>query len=202
MNRANEHYPLSEIEQEKVIAEITEHTRKILTALKIDFSSDHNTKETAERFAKMMVKDICRGRFSNKPDITTFPNIHNVDQCYVVGPITVRSTCSHHLVPIIGNAWVGIIPGEKLIGLSKISRLVDWIMGRPQIQEESTAQIADIIEQEINPLGVAVFVSAQHLCMTWRGIRDLGAFDNTSDLRGVFRTDPAARAEFFSMVNK
>ena len=120
----------------------------------------------------------------------------------MTGPITVRSMCSHHLVPIVGRAWVGVVPGpDSVIGLSKFNRLVDWVFARPQIQEEATVQLADIIEQRCKPLGLAVIVKATHMCMTWRGVRESDeATMTTSVVRGVLRDKPEARAELFSLI--
>lgn len=176
----------------------------LMRALCIDIENDHNTHGTPARVAKMYVDEVMRGRFYPKPDITAFPNALRLDELYVTGPITVRSMCSHHLVPIVGRCWIGVVPGEdSVIGLSKFNRLVDWVFARPQIQEEASIQLADIIEQEAKPAGLAVLVEATHMCMTWRGVREhMDATMKTSVLRGCLRDKPEARAEFFSMVGQ
>src|SRR5579864_5796681 len=114
-------------------------------------SDDPNVKDTPQRLAKMFVTEIFRGRYEPMPKLTSFPNTLNVDELFTIGPITFRSCCSHHFVPFIGKAWIGIIPGEKLLGLSKFARLTDWVMARPQIQEEAIQMLADIIEKELEP---------------------------------------------------
>jgi len=172
----------------------------LLDALVIDTENDHNTIETAKRVTKMYIQEVFKGRYEQPPKITDFPNAKNLDQIYTIGPITVRSACSHHLVPIMGQAWIGVIPGERVIGISKFNRLTEWIMARPQIQEESTVQLADEIEKIINPKALAVVVKAQHMCMSWRGVRDTGSSMTTSVMRGLFRNDIAAREEFLSII--
>lgn len=109
--------------------------------------------------------------------------------------------CSHHLVPIIGKCWIGVIPGEKLLGLSKFSRICDWIMSRPQIQEEATIQLADYIEKVLNPAGLAIVVKATHMCMQWRGVKDQAAM-TTSVLRGVMAKNPTAKQEFLEFIQE
>jgi GTP cyclohydrolase I len=174
--------------------------QQLLTALRINTADDHNTRGTARRVAKMYLHEVFRGRYYPPPTITDFPNAKGLDEVYAVGPITVRSACSHHLVPIVGHAWIAVKPTERVIGLSKFNRLVEWVMARPQIQEEATIMLADTIEQLIEPEGLAVVVKAKHLCMTWRGVRDNGTEMTTSVMRGVFRTEPEARAEVLSLL--
>jgi GTP cyclohydrolase IA len=117
-----------------------------------------------------------------------------------IGPVEVRSCCAHHLCPIQGSAWCGVIPGDRLIGLSNFSRLAVWVLARPQIQEEAVVQLADEVEMAIRPRGLAIVIKARHSCMAWRGIRDNGTTMTTSVMRGLLRERPEARAEFFSMV--
>lgn len=190
-------YDVNYMEQEVAAA-----VAQLMKALCIDIRSDHNTEGTPDRVAKMYVREVMAGRYQPKPDITAFPNALNLDELYVTGPITVRSMCSHHLVPIIGKAWIGVVPGEdSVIGLSKFNRLADWVFARPQIQEEASIQLADIIEQECKPKGLAIVVKATHMCMTWRGVREsMDATMTTSVVRGCLRNDAAARAEFFSLA--
>lgn len=181
-------------------ADVQVAAERLLEALRIDWRNDHNTRGTPERIARMLVDEVCRGRYELPPRVTDFPNVTNMDQLYTVGPIEVRSLCSHHFVPIIGHAWVGVIPSERVIGLSKFSRLTDWVMARPQIQEEATNQLADVIEEAINPLGLGVIVRAKHLCMSWRGVREANAYMTTSVMRGALREQAEARAEFLAFV--
>ena len=184
-------------------AEVERRVQHLLRGLLIDVDRDHNTQGTAKRVAKMYLNEVFKGRYHPAPKITDFPNAKNLDEMYVTGPITLRSACSHHLVPIVGRCWIGIIPGERVIGLSKFNRLVDWIASRPQIQEEMVVQIADYIEKQVAPDGLAVVIEATHLCMTWRGVKEPAeAAMTTSVMRGAFRTKPEARAEFMALITK
>lgn len=179
---------------------VSAQSYSMLKALGIDVDNDHNSKDTPKRFAKMLLQEVFAGRYQPMPPVTDFPNARNMDQIYTVGPITVRSTCSHHWQPIQGQCWVGILPGERVIGLSKFSRLARWVMSRPQIQEEATVQLADILEKQIAPQGLAVVVKAKHLCMTQRGVCEHNTEMATSVMRGVFLEDPAARTEFLKLI--
>lgn len=188
-------------ELEQIEREVEHHVRSILRSLVIDTENDHNTQDTARRVAKMYVREVFAGRFTECPPITDFPNVKKLDDLYTVGPITVRSACSHHMCPIEGRAWCGIVPGERVIGLSKFNRLADWVLRRPQIQEEAVVQLADAIEKLIKPQGLAVVISAKHTCMTWRGVREHAhAAMTTSVMRGIFRHDPKARDEFLTLI--
>jgi GTP cyclohydrolase I len=187
-------------ELEALERELVDTMGSVLRGLVIDTENDHNTQDTAKRIAKMYVREVFRGRYQPMPSVTDFPNAKRLDEIYTIGPITVRSGCSHHMVPIMGKAWVGVLPSERVIGISKFIRLVEWIMARPQIQEEATVQVADLIEQLINPKGLAIVVRAQHQCMTWRGVRETDTSMTTSVMRGVFLTNPAARSEFLKLI--
>jgi len=185
---------------EQLQFEVQDKIEELLGALVIDTVNDHNTRETAARVAKMFLHEVYKGRYTPPPKITDFPNAKNLDELYTVGPVTIRSACSHHLVPIMGKAWIGVIPSHRVIGLSKFNRLTEWIMARPQIQEEATVQLADEIERLIQPKALAVVVKASHLCMTWRGVRESETSMTTSVMRGAFRDSDAARQEFFSII--
>ena len=185
----------------EIEAEVAEAFEGVLKALIINTEDDHNTKDTAERVAKMYVQEIFKGRYIDPPKVTAFPNVKQYDQIYMSGPMSINSTCAHHFQPITGNAYVGIFPGEKVIGLSKFNRMVDWIASRPQIQEEMTEQIADMIEKETEAKGVAVIVKAEHFCMTARGVKEHESDMVTSVVRGIFRDEPAIKAEFFSLLS-
>jgi GTP cyclohydrolase I len=182
--------------------EVQACVQALLDALVIDTGSDHNTKDTAARVARMYLREVFSGRYQPQPKVTDFPNARGLDEVYTVGPITVRSACSHHLVPITGECWIGVLPGDRVIGLSKFNRLVEWVMARPQIQEEAAMMLADTIERLIQPRGLAIVIRAQHQCMTWRGVRDNETRMTTSIVRGIFRENHAARAEFFSMIER
>ena len=181
-------------------AEVEEKIKGVLESLVIDIENDHNTQDTAKRVAKMYLKEVFSGRYVEPPKITEFPNAKQLDEIYTLGPITIRSACSHHLVPITGRAWIGILPSDRVIGISKFVRLVNWIMARPQIQEEATVQLADTIEKLIAPRGLAVVIEAQHQCMTWRGVKESETVMTSSVMRGVFRDKPEARAEFLRLI--
>jgi GTP cyclohydrolase I len=180
--------------------EVAENMKKVLESLVIDIENDHNTNDTANRVAKMFMREIFSGRYEEAPSITSFPNITNYDQIYVTGPITIRSMCAHHMMPIAGKAYIGIYPGQKVIGLSKFNRLADWIASRPQIQEEMTQQLADIIEQETGARGVAVVVQAEHFCMTHRGVKEHDSDMTTAVMRGMFIEDKSLKKEFYDLM--
>ncbi len=122
----------------------------------------------------------------------------------IVGPITVRSACSHHLCPIIGRVWVGVMPNEhsNLIGLSKYSRLCDWVMSRPQIQEEAVTQLSALLYEIMQPDGLALVMEADHFCMHWRGVKDSDTKMINSVMRGSFLKDANLRREFLSLLNR
>ena len=183
--------------------EVEKRADHFLRGLLVDVDNDHNTVGTAHRVAKMYLREVFKGRYMPAPKITDFPNAKGLDEMYMTGPITIRSACSHHFVPIFGRCWIGIVPGERVIGLSKFNRIVDWIASRPQIQEELVMQIADFIEEQIQPKGLAVVVEATHMCMTWRGVKEpMSAKMTTNVMRGAFRDKPEARAEFMTLVAK
>lgn len=187
-------------EIELLQTEVEEKVKALLQSLVIDIENDHNTQETAKRIAKMYLKEVFAGRYDAQPKVTDFPNVKNLDQVYTLGPITVRSACSHHMVPITGRAWVGILPSDRVIGISKFVRLANWVLARPQIQEEATVQLADLIQDLINPRGLAVVIEATHQCMTWRGVKESETKMSTSVMRGAFRDEPETRAEFFRLI--
>jgi len=174
----------------------------VLESLVIDTRSDHNTHETAKRVAKMYVHEIFRGRYVAPPPVTEFPNVERLNELLIVGPITVRSACSHHLCPIIGKLWIGVLPNEhsNLIGLSKYVRLADWVMSRPQIQEEAVTQLADLLSGTMKPDGLAIVMEADHFCMHWRGVKDTESKMINSVMRGSFLKDANLRREFLALL--
>jgi GTP cyclohydrolase I len=185
---------------ESLIDEVAGKMRGVLSSLVIDQDNDHNAQDTAQRVAKMYVTELFAGRYTQQPTITAFPNDKNLDQMYVVGPITVNSCCAHHLVPIIGRAWVGVLAGKNVLGLSKYHRLVNWLASRPNIQEEFTMQVADTLETLVEPRGIAVLVEANHMCCSIRGVKDVDSRMVTSEVRGLLRESPSAKEEFFRLV--
>ena len=191
-------------EMEKLLDEVEEKMKHVLSSMVIDTENDHNTGETARRVAKMYVNEVFRGRYVKAPPLTEFPNVGHLNELMIVGPITVRSACSHHFCPVIGQVWIGIMPNEhtNVIGLSKYARLAEWIMGRPQIQEEAVVQLADIIQERTQPDGLAIVMEASHFCMSWRGVKDMDSKMINSVMRGVFLKDPNLRREFLSLIPK
>jgi GTP cyclohydrolase I len=174
----------------------------VLRSLVIDTESDHNTQETARRVAKMYLTEVFRGRYVAQPDVTEFPNVERLNELMIVGPITVRSACSHHLCPIIGRVWIGVMPNEhsNLIGLSKYARLTDWVMSRPQIQEEAVTRLADLLADRMHPDGLAIVMEADHFCMQWRGVKDTDSKMINSVMRGSFLKDANLRREFLALL--
>ncbi|ABM77535.1 GTP cyclohydrolase I [Prochlorococcus marinus] len=195
-----EHIQPGELKELEV--EVADRVRELLQSLVIDIDNDHNTQETAERVARMYLNEVFKGRFYEQPDVTSFPNTKDLDEIYTVGPITVRSACSHHLVPILGNCWIGIKPGSRVIGLSKFARVADWVFSRPHIQEEAVMILADEIERLCEPKGLGIIVKAQHYCMKWRGVKEPNTSMVNSVVRGVFRHDPSLKQEFFELVRQ
>lgn len=188
-------------ELELLQEEVEVAMQAVLSALVIDTDNDHNTHETAKRVAKMFVRETFGGRYTPPPRVTAFPNAAGYDQVYLAGPISIRSTCAHHFAAITGKCWVGIFPGEDVIGLSKFNRIIDWIASRPQIQEEMTMEIADEIEKQTKAAGVAIVIKAEHHCLTHRGVREHESDMSTSIMRGVFREDHALKQEFFNLLS-
>ncbi|HEX6637398.1 MAG TPA: GTP cyclohydrolase I [Steroidobacteraceae bacterium] len=190
-------------ELEQLTKEVAGKVSAMLESLVIDVRNDHNTQETARRVAKMYVNEVFRGRYVPVPRVTEFPNAEHLNELMIMGPITVRSACSHHLCPIMGRLWIGLMPNEDsdLIGLSKYSRLSEWIMSRPQIQEEAIIQLADLLVSMVKPDGLAVVMEADHFCMHWRGVKDNASKMTNSVMRGVFLDNGALRREFLSLIS-
>ncbi len=191
-------------ELDHLLDEVTEKMQTVLDSMVIDTQNDHNTQNTARRVAKMYLKEVFKGRYVEGPEVTEFPNAEHLNELMIVGPITVRSACSHHLCPVIGQIWIGVMPNEhtNVIGLSKYARLAEWIMGRPQIQEEAVVQLADLIQEKTQPDGLAIVMEASHFCMSWRGVKDMDSKMINSVMRGAFLKDPNLRREFLSLIPK
>ena len=189
-------------ELDKLLDEVTHQMQGVLDSMVIDTADDHNTRSTARRVAKMYLTEVFRGRYVAPPTITEFPNAERLNELMIVGPITVRSACSHHFCPVIGRLWIGVMPNEhtNVIGLSKYARLAEWIMGRPQIQEEAVVQLADLIQTKTKPDGLALVMEATHFCMAWRGVKDMDSKMINSVMRGVFLKDTNLRREFLSLI--
>ncbi|MFO1328790.1 MAG: GTP cyclohydrolase I [Rubrivivax sp.] len=191
-------------ELDELKAEVQAKMQEVLRALVIDTDSDHNTNETAKRVAKMFIEEVFNGRYVPMPSVTEFPNAERLNELMIVGPITVRSACSHHLCPILGKVWIGLMPNEhsNLIGLSKYARICDWIMSRPQIQEEAVTMLANELQQRVRPDGLAIVMEADHFCMHWRGVKDDKSAMVNSVMRGAFLKDANLRREFLSLLSR
>jgi GTP cyclohydrolase I len=133
-------------------------------------------------------------------DLTTFPNDEGYDELVLARGIPVHSVCEHHMLPFLGIAHVGYLPGQRILGLSKLARVVELFARRPQVQERLTTQIADWLHTHLRPNGVGVVIEAEHLCMTLRGVRSSATSTITSTLLGTLRTDPRSRAEFLALT--
>lgn len=187
-------------ELDKLVAHTALKVGELLDSLVIDRERDHNTIGTAQRVAKMLVLEVFAGRYLPPPKITSFPNAKKLDEIYTVGPISVLSACSHHLVPVIGEAWIGIMPSDRVIGLSKFSRVLQWVMARPHIQEEAVIMLADTIESLVQPLGLGIIVNCTHYCMRWRGVKERDTTMVNSIMRGLFLERPHVKAEFMQLI--
>ena len=173
--RANEalDYALSTPEQAAMISSAASKLEELFDILQIDHRNDHNTRGTPQRVARMFVAETLHGRYADPPVITEFENAQAFDHLLVTGPIEVRSTCAHHMMPIYGHAYIGVLPAAdgRIIGLSKYDRIVDHFASRLQIQEEMVKQIGNYIVEKTAPQGLAVRLSAVHMCKTHRGVR-------------------------------
>jgi GTP cyclohydrolase I len=187
-----------------LIDEVAGKLQGVLESLVIDTKSDHNTRGTAYRVAKMYVNEVFTGRYTPQPNLTKFPNITRLNELMIIGPIAVKSACSHHLCPIMGRVWIGVLPDKQtaLIGLSKYARITEWIMCRPQIQEEAVVELANILEEKMKPTGLALVMEADHFCMQWRGVKDLNSKMVNSVMRGSFLKDANLRREFLALMDK
>ena len=166
-----------------------------LAALGIDYDRE-GLRETPARMARAYAE-----LFDAPPlQLTTFPNDESYDELVLARAIPFRTLCEHHLLPFSGVAHVGYLPGERILGLSKLARLVEHFAARPQTQERLTKQVADCLDAHLSPRGAGVLLEAEHSCMTLRGVRALGAKTVTSTLTGMLRTDARARAEFLALA--
>jgi len=195
---------IQEGEIDELKAEVEARMKGVLESLVIDTDSDHNTNDTARRVAKMFIDEVFRGRYQPRPRLTEFPNVERLNELMIVGPVKVRSACSHHLCPILGRVWIGVMPNEhsNLIGLSKYARITDWIMSRPQIQEEAVTMLANELQELVKPDGLAIVMEADHFCMHWRGVKDDESMMTNSVMRGAFLKDASLRREFLSLLSK
>jgi len=185
----------------ELINEATAAFEQVLDSLLIDRETDPNSKGTARRLAKMYFNEIMSGRYEPAPDATAFPN-NSTDRYegMLVVRSELRSMCSHHHQPVAGVAYIGIIAAEKLIGLSKYTRIAQWCARRGTLQEELCNDIAREISKATNSQNVAVYIQATHGCCENRGIMAHSSLTQTTVLTGTFKTDPGAKKEFFDNI--
>lgn len=188
-----------ELDDETKVDLIEEQFKRIMTVLGLDLRDD-SLRNTPRRVAKMFVKEIFKGLDpANKPQITLFENKYQYKDLLLEKDIAVKSYCEHHFVPIIGRAHVAYISNDKVIGLSKINRIVDYFARRPQVQERLTIQIAEELKKILNTEDVAVFIESTHFCVTMRGVEDDHSSTITTSLHGAFKNDQRRR-EFMELV--
>jgi len=199
---ANGNYPITDNERHEIILKLTEKYKEIFEILKID-SNDPNSEHTPQRISKMIVNELLIGRFTEPPENTVFPNRKKVDELIISEGIQIMSMCSHHWQPISGVCHIGYIPDKNVIGLSKLTRIVDWFSRRAQIQEELGEQIADYIELLLKPKALGVIIKAKHYCMIARGVRASEKESEmiTSVMRGYLRSNDKLRNEFLKLTN-
>ena len=178
-------------------AAVRRAARELLQALGVDVDSEafeDTPRRVADAYAELLTPQPFRA--------TTFPNEDGYDELVVARAIPFHSLCMHHLLPFHGVAHIGYLPGERIIGLSKLGRVVEFFSRDLQVQERLTAQIADWLERELEPKGVGVVLEAEHLCMSLRGVQKLGAKTVTSALRGLVRGDARTRQEFMALTTR
>lgn len=189
-----------DISPEEKIALIEADFAKIMDTLGLDLTDD-SLKGTPKRVAKMFVNELFGGLMpERKPKMSTFDNKYQYNQMLVEKDITVYSTCEHHFLPIVGKAHIGYISNGKVIGLSKMNRIVDYFAKRPQVQERLTMQVVKAMQDALGTEDVACVIDAKHLCVNSRGIRDIDSSTVTAELGGVFKTDPTTRREFLHYI--
>ena len=192
---------ISDNEKEPLIDEITEKFEGVLDSLIIDRHNDPNSKGTARRLAKMYINEIMVGRYEPNPNATAFPN-DSADRYegMLVVRSELRSMCSHHHQPVTGVAYIGIIAGKKLIGLSKYTRIAQWCARRGTLQEELCNDIAREIEAATGSHNIGVYIQATHGCCENRGIMAHSSLTQTTVLKGAFKDDPATKKEFMDNI--
>ncbi len=169
--------------------------QQFLDALGVPTTSE-SLRGTPRRMAKAYAELFAPRPFA----LTTFPNDEQYDELVLARSIPLRSVCEHHLLPFVGVAHVGYLPGERILGLSKLARVVEHFACRPQVQERLTTQVAGWLQDQLNPKGVGVVIEAEHTCMSLRGVQATGSSTVTSSLRGLVRTDPRCRQEFLALT--
>jgi GTP cyclohydrolase I len=198
-----EHMPaaaLAELgaDQQEKVMKVAHHVRGILTALGLDLK-DPNLAETDLRVAKMYIEMFHGLSEGAEPKVTTFPNDEGYSHMVMEKQLPFYSMCAHHLVPFYGHAHIAYIPRDRIIGLSKFARILEFYAKRPQLQERLTEQVVRYLEEKLNPLGAMVVIEARHLCVEMRGVKKPGALTVTSAIRGIFHQKPV-REEFLDLL--
>jgi GTP cyclohydrolase I len=190
------------LSDDEKIAGITEHFREIMHLLGLDLTDD-SLAGTPRRVAKMYVQEWFRGlNPAHRPEVRLFENRYQYSQLLLERDITLFSCCEHHFVPIIGKAHVAYLPGDNVVGLSKLNRVVQYYARRPQVQERLTRQIAEELKQTLHTDNVAVLIEADHLCVMSRGVNDTSSSTITAEYSGAFQEDATLRAEFLRLLGK
>lgn len=198
---SNDNQPINEDEKNEMIIAVEQKISEMLDILRIS-RQDPNSTHTPYRIAKMLVNELLRGRFEAPPQLTVFPNRKHVNNLIISQGIDVMSLCSHHWQTISGRCVVGYIPGDFVVGISKLSRVVDWFARRPQIQEELGEQIADYLQEILKPKALGVVIKAKHYCMISRGVEESEEDTQmiTSVMRGYMLNDMSLRNEFLTLI--
>lgn len=185
-------------EQQQKLDRVAHHVRGILTALGLDLR-DPNLAETDLRVAKMYLEMFHGLQEGAEPKVTTFPNEEGYSHMVMEKQIPFYSMCAHHLVPFYGHAHIAYIPRDRILGLSKFARILEFYAKRPQLQERLTEQVVTFLEEKLRPLGAMVVIEARHLCVEMRGVKKPGALTVTSAIRGIFHQKPV-REEFLDLL--
>ena len=203
LQKANENQPRTPEEIENMIKEASKHYGNFLNALGWDYMADRQTVDTPRRVAKAWLKDLTLGSVTEEPSMTVFPNEENYDGVVIQTGIPVVSLCAHHNLPFTGYASVAYVPGEKVVGLSKLNRVVDWFARRPQMQESLTQQIHDFLSKKLDCKSVAVSIASKHMCCSNRGIKHPTSTMTTNKFSGVFmEPNNLIREEFLHAIAK
>ena len=203
LKKANENHPRTPEEIENMINEASKHYGNFLNALGWDYMADRQTIDTPRRVSKAWLKDLVLGSVTEEPSMTVFPNEENYDGVVIQTGIPVVSLCAHHNLPFTGYASVAYVPGEKVVGLSKLNRVVDWFARRPQMQESLTQQIHKFLSDKLDCKSVAVSIASKHMCCSNRGIKHPTSTMTTNKFSGVFM-EPGnlIREEFLQAIMK
>jgi len=203
IQKANENTPRTAEEIEQMIREASEHYGKFLKSMGFDYTADPQTIDTPRRVAKAWLKDLVIGSVTDEPSMTVFPNEENYDGIVIQTGIPVVSLCAHHNLPFTGYASVAYVPKDKVVGLSKLNRVVDWFARRPQMQESLTQQIHTFLSTKLECSSVAVSIASKHMCCSNRGIKHPTSVMTTNKFSGVFmESDNLIREEFLQAIAK